>query len=140
MTSSMQKERKATGAEAPSSSDDVLVGPLFRSWPDIRAIVLSHMDPVDRSLFAGVSPSISDAVMKSENPSDWSDRLPVAGVTPGFGLDEFTDSLKKFRYGVLTYPELLSYRRGLLRRWFVRRRRLKETLMCCARPEQSGVC
>ena len=58
--------------------------------------------------------------MKSENPSDASDRLPVAGVTPGIGLDAFTDSLKKFRYGVLTYPSLLSAdksystRRGLV--------------------------
>ena len=107
----MQKERKATGPEAPSSSDDVLVGPLFSGWPEIGAIVLGHINPVDRSFLAGVSPSISDAVMKSENPSDWSDRLPVAGVTPGFGLDKFTDSLEKFRYGVLTYPELLSYER-----------------------------
>ena len=101
MTSSMQKERKATGAEAPSSSDDVLVGPLFSGWPEIGAIVLGHMDPVDRSFLAGASKSIGDAVMKSENPSDWSDRLPVAGVTPGFGLDAFTDSLEKFRYGLI---------------------------------------
>jgi len=74
---------------------------MFSSYPDIGAIVLRHLDPVDRSLFAGVSPSISDAVMESENPSDASDRLPVAGVTPGFGLDAFTDSLEKFRYGLI---------------------------------------
>jgi hypothetical protein len=116
MASSNQKARKATGAEAPRvgpraiytppSSSDALIGPLFSGWADLGAMVLGHMDPIDRSLFAGVSPSISDAVMKSEKPSDASKPLPVAGVTPGIGLAAFTDSLKKFRYGVLTYPEL----------------------------------
>ena len=118
MASRNQKARKATGAEAPRvgpraiytppSSSDALIGPLFSGWPDLGAIVHGHMDPVDRSLFAGVSPSISDAVMQSENPSDASDRLLVAGVTPGIGLDAFTDSVESFRYGALTYPGLLS--------------------------------
>jgi len=107
MSSDRQKARKATEAETPAPSD-ALIGPLFSAWPDIGVIVLKHMDPLDRSLFAGVSPSISDAVMKSENPSDMSKPLPVAGVTPGIWLDAFTDSLEKFRYGVLTYPSLLS--------------------------------
>jgi len=110
MLSNRQKARKATEVEAPSPSD-ALIGPLFSGWPDLGAIVLGHMDPVDRSLFAGVSPSISDAVMQSENPSDASDRLPVAGVTPGIGLPAFTDSLEKFRYGALTYPKLLTAER-----------------------------
>ena len=75
MASSNQKARKATGAESPRvgpraiytppSSSDALIGPLFSGWPDLGAIVLGHMDPVDRSFLAGVSPSISDAVMKS---------------------------------------------------------------------------
>jgi hypothetical protein len=117
MASSNQKARKATGAEAPRvgpraiytppSSSDALIGPLFSGWPDLGAIVLGHMDPVDRSFLAGVSPSISDAVMKSENPSDASKPLPVAGVTWGIGLDVFTDSVESFRYGALTYPGLL---------------------------------
>ena len=118
MASNNQKAREATGAEsprvetraidAPPSTPDVLIGPLFSAWPDLGAIVLEYLYPVDRSLFAGASPSIRDAVMKSENPSDASFPLAVAGVTPGFGLEEFTDSLEIFRYGYLTYPELLE--------------------------------
>ena len=107
MASNNQKAREATEVES-STPRDALIGPLFSAWPDIGAMLLGHMDPTDRSLFAGVSPSILGAVMKSENPSDASTPLPVAGVTPGIGLDAFTDSLKKFRYGALTYPSLLS--------------------------------
>jgi hypothetical protein len=106
MSSDRQNARKATEAETPAPSD-ALISPLFSGWPDLGAMVLRHMGPVDRSLLAGVSPSISDAVMKSENPSDASKPLPVAGVTPGFGLSRFTDSLEMFRYGVQTYPRLL---------------------------------
>jgi len=157
MASSNQKARKATGAEAPRvgpraiytppSSSDALIGPLFIGWPKIGAIVLGHMDPVDRSFLAGASKSIGDAVMMSENPSDASTPLDVAGVTPGFGLglEAFTDSLEKFRYGVLTYHELkkrrnmISVKSDTRAGWFVRWRRLKETLMYCARPGRSGV-
>ena len=102
-----QKTRKATEVESPSPSD-ALVGPLFSDWADLGAMVLGHMDPVDRCFLAGASKSIGDAVMKSENPSDASKPLPVAGVTPGFELYLFTESLEKFRYGYLTYPKFLS--------------------------------
>ena len=138
MASNNQKAREATEVES-SSPRDALIGPLFSGWPDIGAMLLGHMDPTDRSLFAGVSPSIRGAVMKSENPSDASTPLPVAGVTAGIGLDAFTDSLKNFRYGALTYPCLLSADKNPHSGSYGMVCSMAEPLMCCARPGRSGV-
>jgi hypothetical protein len=96
-------------AHATAGTGSALLGPLFSEWPDVAAIVLGHMRPVDRSFLAGASRSIKNMVLESENPSDpGSVPLAVAGVTPGLGLGEFTESVEMLRYGALTYPHLLD--------------------------------
>jgi len=82
------------------------MGPLFSGWPELAAIVLKTITPVDRSFVAGSSRSNRDTVLKTK------DTLPIAGVTPGSGLEVFTDSVEKLRYGAFKYPELLLDERG----------------------------